>query len=315
MDRTEREYDVACTVIPVTGINTSGLVNHSIISGVPGSSPLLRWAGSKKKLLPKLCAATPTHFERYIEPFVGSGVLFLLINPKRAILSDLNLHLVQTYKTIKADAEMVWNTVMTWPATERFYYELREINPLGLDSYARAARFIYLNRYCFNGVYRTNRQGLFNVSRGQGNLGIPDLSIFKGFAARIRKAQIINCDFEKTIDKAEKNDFLYLDPPYAELGKRDRGEYGAGTFKRDDVDRLIKAMHRANDRGVKVLLSYSADQLDLKRLKEWHVHELSVMRNVAGFTGARRTAREVLISNYEWTDNVSASTCKNRSRK
>jgi DNA adenine methylase len=291
------------------------LVKHLVIGGVPGSSPLLRWAGSKKKLLPKLCAAAPAHYERYLEPFVGSGVLFLLLNPKRALLSDLNPHLVQMYKAVKANPETIWDTVMQWPATESFYYELRALDPIALDANARAARFIYLNRYCFNGVYRTNRQGLFNVSRGQGNLGIPDWTVFRGFAARIRKAQVVNCDFEKTIGKAIKNDFLYLDPPYAELGKRDRGEYGSGTFRPDDIERLIAAMCQASSRGAKVLLSYSADQLDLKQLKGWCVHELSVMRNIAGFTGSHRTAREVLISNYEWTENVLLSSGKNRSRK
>lgn len=315
MERSDSGSGMVGAAASVTISNTSRLAGHSIISGVPGMSPLLRWAGSKKKLLPTLRAAAPAEFDRYIEPFVGSGVLFLLLNPKRATLSDLNPHLVHAYRTIKADPEVIWGTLMAWPSTEKFYYELRAIDPLTLDAHARAARFIYLNRYCFNGVYRTNLQGFFNVSRGQGNLGIPDWDVFKGFAARIRKAQIVNCDFEKSIKKAKENDFLYLDPPYAELGKRDRGEYGAGTFKPDDVTRLIQAMREASDRGAKVLLSYSADQLNLKSLKGWQVRELSVMRNISGFTGSHRTAREVLISNYKWTENVIASTVKNRSRK
>lgn len=314
MERTEREYDWDRAVVAAQSPE-SELVNHLVISGVPGSSPLLRWAGSKKKLLPKLCVAAPVRYERYLEPFVGSGVLFLLLNPKRAILSDLNPHLVQMYKAVKANPEIIWRTVMSWPAADSFYYELRALDPTLLDANTRAARFIYLNRYCFNGVYRTNRQGSFNVSRGQGNLGIPEWGVFRGFVARIRKAQVVNCDFEKAIGKAGRNDFLYLDPPYAELGKRDRGEYGAGTFRPEDVDRLITAMRQASSRGAKVLLSYSADQLDLKRLKGWRVHELSVMRNIAGFTGAHRTAREVLISNYEWTENALLSSDNNRGRK
>lgn len=315
MDRAENDFEAAGALANISSEFDGKLASHAVISGIPGNSPLLRWAGSKKKLLPKLVAAAPKEFERYIEPFVGSGVLFLLLNPRRAILSDLNPHLVQAYKTVKADTEVVWDTLMTWPASERFYYELRSIDPSELDAHARAARFIYLNRYCFNGVYRTNREGAFNVSRGKGNLGIPDWSIFAGFAAKIRKAQIVNCDFEKSINKASKDDFLYLDPPYAELGKRNRGEYGAGTFRPEDVDRLINAMQMASDRGAKVLLSYSADQLDLGRLKGWHVYELSVMRNITGFTGSHRTAREVLISNYEWEDDAFASKVNRRSRK
>lgn len=280
--------------------STTGLAAHAVIGGVPGTTPLLRWAGSKKKLLPVLSAAAPGKFKTYLEPFVGSGVLFLLLNPKRAILSDLNPHLVQAYGAIRTDPEVVWDILMSWPATEQFYYELRGADVSTLDEYARAARFVYLNRYCFNGVYRTNLQGYFNVARGQGNLGIPEWTVFEAFAARISSAQLSSCDFEKTINRAKKDDFLYLDPPYAEIGKRDRGEYGAGTFKPADVDRLVSAMHRASARGAKILLSYSADQIDLRALHGWHVHELTVMRNIAGFTGSHRKAHEVLISNYEW---------------
>jgi len=272
----------------------------SQIGGVPGATPILRWAGSKKKLLPHLRAAAPTSFRRYIEPFVGSGVLFLLLEPKSAILSDLNEHLIQAYEVVRSRPKKVWNLLMSWPATEEFYYSLRACEAESLDEFTRAARFIYLNRYCFNGVYRTNLDGNFNVSRGKGNLGIPEWPVFSAFADRLSAIKLKHCDFEKTVNRAGSNDFVYLDPPYAELGKRDRGEYGAGTFRSGDVTRLIESILRADERGAKILLSYSADQIDLRNLRGWHVHELTVMRNVSGFTGSRRHAHEVLISNYEW---------------
>ena len=272
------------------------------IGGVPGNTPILRWAGSKKKLLPHLQAAAPSSFKTYIEPFVGSAVLFLLLRPKAAYLSDLNSDLIHAYEVISANPRRVWNILMSWPDDETFYYALRSCTPTSLNQYIRAARFIYLNRYCFNGVYRTNKEGGFNVSRGKGNLGIPDWDVFSMFADRIKSINIKNCDFETTVNRARKNDFVYLDPPYAELGKRDRGEYGAGTFRPVDVSRLLESMLRADKRGAKVLLSYSADQIDLNVLKGWHVHEITVMRNVSGFAGSRRRAHEVLISNYEWND-------------
>jgi DNA adenine methylase len=272
------------------------------IGGVPGKTPILRWAGSKKKLLPHLQAATPTSFKTYIEPFVGSGVLFLLLQPKAAILSDLNTDLIEAYESMRSRPKRVWDLLMSWPSSEEFYYELRSCQPNTLNKHTRAARFIYLNRYCFNGVYRTNQEGGFNVSRGKGNLGIPEWGIFREFAARIKSIDLQNCDFESTVNRAKKNDFVYLDPPYAELGKRDRGEYGPGTFRPIDVSRLLKAMLRADKRGAKILLSYSADQIDLDMLKGWYVHDIMVMRNVSGFTGSRRRAREILISNYEWND-------------
>jgi DNA adenine methylase len=281
--------------------NGEPVPGHALIGGLPGTTPVLRWAGSKKKLLPTLRCAAPNKFSTYLEPFVGSGVLFLLLHPRKAILSDLNPHLIEAYEAIRTSPEVVWDTLMEWPDSEQFYYELRSADIGLLDEIARAARFIYLNRYCFNGVYRTNLQGNFNVARGKGNLGIPDWDVFEAFAARIKNVDLAQCDFESTIDRAKQGDFLYLDPPYAELGKRDRGEYGVGTFKPGDVSRLLNAMKRADKRGAHVLLSYSADQIDLAKLRHWQVHPLTVMRNVSGFTGSRRQAHEVLISNYQWT--------------
>jgi len=270
------------------------------ISGIPGITPILRWAGSKKKLLPHLKAAAPKNFKTYIEPFVGSGVLFLQLNPTAAFLSDINGHLIQAYEMVRAKPRQLWELLISWPKSEGFYYDIRSCQASQLDECTRAARFLYLNRFCFNGVYRTNLNGNFNVSRGKGNLGIPEWEIFAAFAARIATVSLENCDFESSVNRAQKDDFIYLDPPYAELGKRDRGEYGAGTFRSADVSRLLESILRADKRGAKILLSYSADQIDQSIIKGWHVNELTVIRNVSGFAGTRRHAREVLISNYEW---------------
>lgn len=286
-------------VIPLEIARDRG-THHALVGGTPGTSPLLRWAGSKKKLVDVLLEAAPTAFKRYVEPFVGSGILFLALNPRKAILSDLNPHLIQAYEQIRLDPSGVWETILSWPATEAFYYQLRSLEPSEMDSMSRAARFVYLNRYCFNGVYRTNRQGKYNVSRGKGCLGVPELAIFESFADRIRAVQLSNCDFESTLRKTKAGDFVYLDPPYAEVGKRNRGEYGAETFDRSDIDRLISASLDASNRGAKILLSYSADQLDLSRFDGWYVYELTVLRNISGFTGTHRRASEVLISNYDW---------------
>lgn len=271
------------------------------IGGTPGVTPLLRWAGSKKKLLPKLIQASPRKYTRYLEPFVGSAILFLQLDPRSALLSDINKNLIDTYKMVRDHPKRVWDMIRSWPSTESFYYHLRSLDTTGFDDCERAARFVYLNRYCFNGVYRTNRAGQFNVSRGKGNLGIPAWPVFEEFAKKLTNVDLQLGDFENTVSQAKLGDFIYLDPPYAELGKRDRGEYGPTAFKAFDVPRLLEAILGAADRGAKILLSYSASQIDLSQLPGWHVHELSVMRNVSGFVGNRKQANEVLISNYSWT--------------
>lgn len=262
--------------------------------------PLLRWAGSKKKLLPVLLAAAPDDTERYIEPFAGSAVLFLRLDASNAILGDLNKSLIETYRIVQRYPRAVWERASSLGNTPDDYYVIRAIPRERLNAFERAAQFIYLNRYCFNGVYRTNRAGQFNVARGKGHLFMPDLDAFKAFAGRLRVAELRCSDFEEILAEAGTGDFVYLDPPYALGDKRDRGEYGCDTFREKDESRLISALRTADRRGAKILLSYSPATTVLQGLKKWRRHDLTVARNVAGFTAARRSANEVLMSNYDW---------------
>lgn len=265
------------------------------------TEPILRWAGSKKKLVPLLSAATPRGFTRYVEPFVGSAVLFLKLGAKSALLGDMNVDLIDTYRTVRDHPRAVWNRVSSMGQEPAYYYALRSENPASLSVLDRAARFIYLNRFCFNGVYRTNRAGMFNVARGKGHLFVPGLNVFMEMAKALQRAELTCVDFESVVDRTVRGDFLYLDPPYALGGKRDRGEYGIGSFREPDESRLVDAIQKASKRGVKVLLSYTPSQNVTQRLDGWKVHDLSVARNVAGFAGSRRQAKEILVSNYDWS--------------
>lgn len=264
------------------------------------ANPILRWAGSKRKLLPLLTAASPKKFDRYAEPFVGSGVLFLELNAPTALLGDLNEDLIETYLTIREHPRAVWNRLSKMSQEPAFYYELRAIDPVLLKPIDRAVRFVYLNRFCFNGVYRTNKKGHFNVPRGS-KCSIPDVDTFMAFAKSLRSAELMCSDFEALVDKTRRGDFLYLDPPYALGEKRDRGEYGVGSFRENDESRLLDAIVAASDRGVNVLLSYSPSALVTRKLRSWNIHNLSVIRSVAGFAGSRRNADEILVSNYDWS--------------
>lgn len=262
--------------------------------------PLLRWAGSKKKLLPVLLAATPNDAQRYIEPFAGSAVLFLRLGAGNAILGDLNQSLIETYRIIQRCPRAVWERASMLSDSHDDYYAIRAIPRDRLNAYERAAQFVYLNRYCFNGVYRTNRAGQFNVARGKGHLFMPDLEAFQAFAKRLRAAELRCSDFEEILSEAGRGDFVYLDPPYALGNKRDRGEYGCDAFREKDERRLIASLRAADRRGARILLSYSPAPTVLQGLKKWRRHDLTVARNVAGFTSARRFADEVLLSNYDW---------------
>lgn len=264
------------------------------------AEPILRWAGSKKKLLPLLAAATPPKINRYVEPFAGSAILFLRLGIESAVLGDINSDLIDTYGSLRDHPRAIWNRVSAMSQDESYYYELRAKDPVSLGKLDRAARFIYLNRFCFNGVYRTNRQGGFNVARGYGHLYVPDYSVFAEMAAALRCVDLYCGDFEPVVEQAQRGDFLYLDPPYALGEKRDRGEYGTGAFREPDEDRLVEAIRRASHRGANVLLSYSPSPRVIRNLPGWQVHELTVARNVAGFADSRRQAQEILVSNYAW---------------
>ena len=259
--------------------------------------PLLRWAGSKRKLLPELMKYVPATYARYIEPFSGSACLFFALRPATAILADLNEELMHAYATLKAHPRLLHRAVTDMPLSKSYYYDLRRTPPEGLDNLARAARFVYLNRSCFNGVYRLNREGRFNVPRGRRPGAIPSQSHFVRCANALRRAELISADFELTASKAKPGDFVYLDPPYAKKGSRRRGEYGYSSFDTPDIKRLARCLLELNERNVTFLLSY-ADSREISEIgSKWSTRTVLVRRHVAGFQRHRAVVREVIISN------------------
>lgn len=259
----------------------------------------LRWAGSKRKLLPILQRLAPAKFQRYVEPFCGSLCLYVALKPASALVGDINEELVNFYRMIAWRPKAVASATHLLANDEATYYELRRSDPRTMGAQERAVRFLYLNRFCFNGVYRTNHQGAFNVARGKHMGSIPPVQELVDFGRLMRRATVRRCDFEELVDAAQHQDFIYLDPPYAGRGVRDRGEYGIGAFKETDLDRLSEALHRASERGVKILLSY-ADLPDIRRrFRSWNATTVDVTRNVAGFASARVSVSELILRNYD----------------
>lgn len=270
----------------------------SIISGIPGKVSIFRWAGSKKKLINELKLAAPNKYNKYIEPFVGSGIFFLHQNAHDAVLSDYNEHLIQAYIQVRDNPKALWDKCLTISNSESAYYEVRSMDPYTLSDIDRAARFIYINRYCFNGVYRTNLNGGFNVSRGKGNLGIPSWDVFKAFSNKLQNCQLHCSDFEIIVNNASKDDFIYIDPPYIDLSKRDRGEYGVGSFHHQDLIRLANAVKRASSRGCKILISYRDCDFMKNLFSEWRLFPVEVTRSVSCSTLNRKKTKEIFLANY-----------------
>jgi DNA adenine methylase len=194
-------------------------------------------------------------------------------------------------------ARAISNRLAAFPHTSDFYYTLRKQSPASLPLVERAARFIYLNRFCFNGVYRTNRDGNFNVPRGTKTGQLPSYEELRECAAALKKATLVAGDFEETLSKAKANDFVYLDPPYSLATDRHRGEYGYGGFSSDDLLRMERSLAGLNERGATFLLSYRCTSEVRILLRHWHQKTLKVRRHVAGFAVDRRNVRELLISN------------------
>lgn len=259
----------------------------------------LRWAGSKRKLLPVLLDAAPEKFDRYVEPFAGSACLFFALEPARALLGDINADLINTYRALKSNVEGVIRHLASYKKGKGAYYRARSQDSEKLSSSKRAARFIYLNRFCFNGLYRTNGDGLFNVPYGGEKAGaLPTPETLRACAKSLRRATVSPRSFEQTLEKVQPGDFVYLDPPYSIQSRRVFNEYSHFSFGSKELRLLRKHLVRLNKKGVPFLVSYGVSREARKLAAGFHHREVVVQRQIAGFATKRRKGRELLIANY-----------------
>lgn len=258
----------------------------------------LRWAGSKKQIIPELLDYWSSGYNRYIEPFAGSASLFFAIGPESAILGDLNAELIETFAVVKSRPRALWKLLQSFRGGKKAYYSIRAQNPQGLAATQRVARFIYLNRFCFNGLYRTNLKGEFNVPYSPSKTGdLPTLDELLEFSGKLKSAEFVAGDFAVTLSNVRKDDFVYLDPPYVVAGRRVFSEYGADCFSEADLGRLKDELIRINGLGAKFVVSYAQCSEAKEYFKNWPVKTVRIRRNIAGFAGARKRAYELLISN------------------
>lgn len=260
---------------------------------------MIRWAGSKKKLLPKLSEYWRRPYDRYLEAFAGSASLFFHLTPNSALLNDINCELIEAYKVLKNDPDAVHAALVGVENSEEQYYIERQKDSAALSPFERAVRFFYLNRFCFNGIFRTNLQGRFNVPYGGGRSGgIPDLDEWREASALLGKAELFSMDFEEFLrTNARTGDFIYLDPPYAVSNRRIFRQYSPQTFGLDDVDRLANVLFELDSRGCHFLVSYAKSPETNRIAADWNVKQTLAQRNVAGFAKHRRRAVEVFITN------------------
>ena len=258
--------------------------------------PFLKWAGGKRWLLPLSRAMKDLEISTYYEPFLGSGAMFFGAIPQRAVLSDTNAELIGTYKAIAAD----WKTVEKLLAEhdrqhcKEHYYAVRSSSPS--SSAERAARFIYLNRVCWNGLYRVNRQGVFNVPLGSKTSAVLDSDNFAATARLLQGAKLLVTDFEAPIDLAGPGDLIFADPPYT-VRHQHNGfvKYNEQLFSWADQIRLHAALIRAKDRGA-VVLCTNADHESVRELYSDGFRILGMNRfsSISGKGGTRGKYAEIM---------------------
>lgn len=236
-------------------------------SSIAITTPFLKWAGGKRWLLRENKTAFDlTGISRYVEPFAGSAAVFFCLQPRRAILNDANAELIETYKAIKSDWKSVLDLLCRHHRShsDDYYYQVRDATPTDLAT--RAARFIYLNRTCFNGLYRVNRRGEFNVPRGTKNSVILDTDDFERISRKLSRVNLQAGDFERVVDQCGSGDFIYADPPYT-VKHNNNGfiKYNEKLFSWSDQERLKDALTRASGRGARVLVS-NADHPSIQEL-------------------------------------------------
>jgi DNA adenine methylase len=260
-------------------------------------SPLFKWPGGKRFLLQHLLPFVPDQYGRYFEPFLGSGALFFAIQPNRAFLSDKSEDLVTFYSTVRDHPSSLVEQLQKMKNSEREYYRLRSQTPS--SDVEKAARFLYLTNLSFNGIYRVNRQGFFNVPYGRR----PKIKVFSSEGIEqarrvLSKAHIVCSDFELILAKARSRDFVYLDPPYTVVhGTNGFLRYNAKIFSWDDQNRLARIACDLKERGCHILMTNANHESIRKLYSEFSHVEISRPSCMAASSQHRRNVTELIITN------------------
>jgi DNA adenine methylase len=271
----------------------------------PQLQPFLKWAGGKRQLINELKTNLPETFNRYLEPFVGAGALLFELQPLVARVSDLNEELINCYRVIKDDPKGLLAELEKHEHTEAHFYEVRNLDRLpdfkSLSPSARAARTIYLNKTCFNGLYRVNRKGHFNVPFGKyNNPTILDPGLLQALHKffNTHDISISSEDFESACSFAKAGDFIYLDPPYYPLSSSSSFTGYNFKFDADDQKRLRDVFVKLTKRGCLVMQSNSATDFIKELYSGFRIIEVPAKRVINSVATKRGQISELIITNY-----------------
>ncbi len=262
-----------------------------------GCDPLLKWPGGKRALLPHLLPLIPASFNRYIEPFFGGGALFFNIRPSAALLSDSNADLINCYREIRDHPKKFLSYLYRMKNSEREYYRIRSTSPR--TKTGKAARVLYLTTLAFNGIYRVNHRGVFNVPYGyKRHLNVFQPEKIMEISQALARCDLECLDFEEALRRARPYDLVYLDPPYTVAhGQNGFRKYNAKIFSWEDQDRLARTVHRLNRMHCYIIMS-NASHSDIRKLyKNFSKLVLKRPSLIAASAEHRRQVTELVVTN------------------
>lgn len=271
--------------------------------------PLVKWVGGKRQLLPHIHAALPAAgYSTYFEPFLGGGAVLWSLAPSKAVVNDLNGELINLYTVVREDVESLIAELHDYPNDEEFFYTLRALDrdtdAFGaLSAVKRAARTVYLNKTCYNGLYRVNQAGQFNAPFGRYKKPlICDEKTLQAINAYLRANDVtfLNGDFTDAVASAQSGDFVYFDPPYDPVNVTSNFVgYAAGGFGRANQVELKELCDDLSDRGVNWMLSNSATDFIRDLYSDYHVDIVGASRAINSVASKRGKVDEVLVRNYD----------------
>jgi len=262
-----------------------------------GIAPVLKWAGGKSQLLNRLLPLVPARYGTYIEPFFGGGALFFATLPETAIIADSNPELISFYEALRDDVDAVIATALQWRTDKRTFYALRKKDPLSLSLSERAARLHYLNRTCFNGLYRVNRRGQFNVPYGgYRNPRIGDAPTLRAASRALANARIVCGDYLDVLrEHARPHDFIFLDPPYVPVSQfADFKRYTKEQFSVADHEALAEEVRRLQRIGCHVVLTNSNVHLTRRLYAEFDSEVVPTRRSI-NCDGDKRNGEDMIV--------------------
>ena len=277
------------------------------------AKPFVKWAGGKRSIIDKLINLVPEDFNTYYEPFVGGGAMLYELQPKKAVINDYNTELMNVYECIKDENKFanMCSELNKHEAkhSEDYYYEIRDLDRdkkkfNKLADYKRAARTIYLNKACFNGLYRVNSKNEFNVQSGKKNkvntYDGPNLGIIHCLL-NFNDIKLLSTDFEEAVKNAKKGDFIYFDPPY-DSDTSTFNSYTENGFGKEEQKRLAEVFKDLDKRGCYVMLSNYNTKLIKELYKDFNFNYVEAQRNIGASSKNRGKVEEVIITNYKNTE-------------